>query len=744
MPEPIQEKLTRELYDAGVRLIYKNSVAMITVPVNALVTSVLLWQEASHNAIILWFFLNIGCVAARYVLVRAFNREGIGPRSGYYWGKRFAAGLFISGLVWGLSGAILFPDDSFAHQLFLTFITGGMAIGAVSAYSSRLSALILYIVPAMLPVTVRLLFSYFPLAPVMGLLMFFLMALIIITARSIAATLDNAHRATLENKDLVTLLDTSQKKYKSLFDNALVGIFQLSVKEGRVLAANQRLADIFGYNDINEFMDSFSMEQNHMDPQVQKTLLKKLMTDKRIDNVETRFIKKDGSRTWVNFSLVLVDNSMIGIAHDVSSRKLEQEELKQAKLTLETKNTELEETNRAMEAAIEKANIMAVEAASASVAKSTFLATMSHEIRTPMNGIIGMAQLLSDTTLTREQKEFVDGITSSSEALLALINDILDLSKIEAGKTELETLPFNLEKLFHEIAGLLRIKAAGKNLEISYSISEALPISLVGDPVRLKQILLNLMDNAIKFTQQGRVVLTAEKQEARDRKILVMVKVSDTGLGIPREKQDRLFKSFSQVDVSTTRRYGGTGLGLNISKQLVEMMGGTIGVASHEGKGSTFWFTVLLGTQEDQEERLGMGTAAAEPSQDSPSPGTLAGLTILVAEDNKVNQKVALKMLTKLGHHVTIAGNGIEAVNAVKLKDFHLIFMDGSMPEMDGFQAATILRESGFTRPIIALTAHAMSGDREGFIQAGMNDYITKPVRKDDLKNAIERAMAAS
>ncbi|MCP3871685.1 MAG: response regulator [Desulfobacteraceae bacterium] len=401
---------------------------------------------------------------------------------------------------------------------------------------------------------------------------------------------------------------------------------------------------------------------------------------------------------------------------------------------LEDKIKEVDETNFALEQTIERSNEMAVEAASANIAKSAFLANMSHEIRTPMNGILGMAQLLNDTNPTSEQKEYVETITSSAEVLLALINDILDLSKIEAGKIELEHIDFNLESVFNGVKNLLTLKQKENKIDITFSIEKSFPVFLKGDPTRLRQILLNLAGNAIKFTKEGFVKISASVQEKEDTQILILFEVKDSGIGIGKSKQGNLFKSFSQTDISTTRKFGGSGLGLNISKQFVDMMGGNIGVDSDEGKGSNFWFTALF---EYGDEKL----VAMEKSNDMDDTGEYRCLNILVAEDNIVNQKVVEKLLIKMGHTISIVSNGIKAVQAVQENDFDMILMDGSMPEMDGFEATRTIRASGNTIPIIAVTAHAMHGDRQDFIDSGMNDYVPKPINAEILKKAIQRVL---
>ncbi|MFH2060005.1 MAG: response regulator [Pseudomonadota bacterium] len=399
---------------------------------------------------------------------------------------------------------------------------------------------------------------------------------------------------------------------------------------------------------------------------------------------------------------------------------------------LEDKIRELEQINIALEQTIERSNVMAVEASSASVAKSAFLANMSHEIRTSMNGILGMAQLLQDSNPTQEQIEYIKTISSSSQVLLALINDILDLSKIEAGKIDLEFIDFSIEHIFLDIKNLLTSNICEKMIEIDFSIDQNLPIFLKGDPTRLRQILLNIAGNAVKFTEKGLVKVLASVQKRERSRVLILFEVQDSGIGISKHRQDNLFKPFSQTDISTTRKYGGTGLGLSISKQLVEMMGGNIGVESEEGNGAKFWFTLPLEYGNEHFVKI---------IQKESAGGEERPLNILVAEDNLINQKVLKKMLNKMGHTVCIAPNGLKAVQIVREQTFDLILMDGSMPEMDGFEATKLIRSSGNCIPIIAVTAHAMHGDRQDFIDAGMDDYISKPIDVEMLKEAIQRVM---
>ena len=430
---------------------------------------------------------------------------------------------------------------------------------------------------------------------------------------------------------------------------------------------------------------------------------------------EIRYRTKDGGFRWLEVHMHAVpgdDDHTIGTSgtlQDVTAQRDLSEQLV-----------------RAREAAIQ-----------ASRTKSDFLANMSHEIRTPMNGVIGLTDLLLDTSLTPEQREYACGVKQSAEALLTLINDILDFSKIEAGKLSISRVAHDLHEVVREAVNLVDIKARNKGFRVALGLEDGVPIQVMGDRGRIRQVLINLIDNAVKFTYVGGVTVSVSSEPRAGGGVTVRFAVRDTGIGIERDKLDAIFEKFTQADASTTRRFGGTGLGLAICRQLVELMEGGIGVTSEPGRGSTFWFHLPLMAVE----------AAPAPGVPRVEPATEAGAglrpyRVLVVEDNAINLKVACRMLEKVGCAVDVAENGAVAVQMVGGTAYDVVFMDCQMPVLDGYEATAAIRrlpDGGRTR-IVAMTAHALAADRERCLAAGMDDYIRKPITVDEIRRALQAA----
>ena len=687
-----------------------------------------------------------------------------------------------------------------------------------------------------------------------------------------------------ERKQSEVKLQQSELRFKRLFEQSNDAI--IIHQAGKILDVNHKTCEMLGYNE--EKLLSMSVPDLHPEED-RHAARKRVDPAHRAEAIlfETGLVRADGKIIDVEISSRIIDrkNSIIqGILRDITERKRAEADLQKAKQEEEEANQELREINQQLEDAIERANTMAVEAEAANSAKSEFLANMSHEIRTPMNGILGMNGMLLDSPLNPAQREYAEVVKFSAESLLSIINDILDYSKIEANKLELEVIDFDLRDTAEDACRMLAIKAEDKNLEIICGIQPRVPQFLRGDPVRIRQVLINLVGNAVKFTNKGEVAVAVSLLEEDDKHVTLCFAVSDSGVGIPQDKINYVFESFSQADTSTTRQYGGTGLGLTISRRLSEMMGGEIGVESEEGKGSKFWFTAVLAkrTEDDKAaavmhsdirdlrilvvddsatsrqvfsdlleawgcrfntvddgnqamEKLVRAATEKDPYRvaliDSQMPG-IDGITlgekikkdpdlmqtqlvllsslsmqrggsksrnnnfaaylvkpvkssqlfdclatmsddfpqnqdvvngaepaarrreptespkkqirVLIAEDNPINQKVALNLLAKLGYRADMVSNGVMAVRALEETAYDLVLMDVQMPEMDGLVATAAIRglRSNVLRrdvPIIALTAHAMAGDRKGCLEAGMNDFISKPIDPKELQTKIEK-----
>jgi PAS domain S-box-containing protein len=520
----------------------------------------------------------------------------------------------------------------------------------------------------------------------------------------------------------VTAQRESETRFTELFETLQEGVYFCD-PGGNLLDVNPAMVRMLGYSHRDELVGTnigklyFDRPANPFPERPQAQNSAPLMR-------EITLRRKDGA------PVICIDNSnaicdefgrMVrhqGTLVDITVRKRSEEELQRAKESAEAAN----------------------------VAKSNFLAHMSHEIRTPMNAVIGMTELALETELTGEQKEYLTMVRDSGKSLLTLINDILDFSKIEAGKLDYDSSDFSLRYGINEMVKIMDVRAKQKGLELSVNIPPDVPDALVGDANRLRQILSNLADNAIKFTDRGRVILNIEKESETDKDVCLHFSVVDSGIGIPLNKQQLIFEAFAQADNSTTRKYGGTGLGLSISSRLVQLMSGKIWVVSEENRGSAFHFTARFGLQNQQakgESPQRGGSSAALSTSRRPLRAGRQELRILLVEDNTINQILVQRMLRKRAYHIVVANNGREALAALESERFDLILMDVQMPEMSGLEVTAAIRvkekETGEHIPIVATTASVMKDDRKRCFDAGMDAYIAKPIEKEILYETIDK-----
>jgi PAS domain S-box-containing protein len=544
-------------------------------------------------------------------------------------------------------------------------------------------------------------------------------------------------------------LSGSERKFRQLAENIREVFWMMDPESGEFLYLSPAFDELFGVSADTVLQDPETwFNPIHPDDRaIVRDLRLRQRSGERFER-EYRILAGERSRWLWDRAFPVTDesgrlNRIVGIVEEITERK-------EAEQVLRRSNDELEQ--RVRERTIELVHLKdAAEAANR--AKSEFLANMSHELRTPMNGIIGMTQLALATEGDAERKEYLDTVGFSANSLLTIIDDILDFSKAEAGKLNLQKLPFNAPQCLDQTLASLSVKAAGKALYLRHSVDSAVPETLVGDASRLRQILLNLVGNAVKFTSRGGVDIDLHTVHQSGANICLRFCVSDTGIGIPKEKQQSIFDAFTQVDGSSTREFGGTGLGLAICSQLVTLMNGKIWVESEVGQGSRFYFTASFEIPESTNEAAPQRTpiAVSDVADVGPKPAAREqALRILIAEDNLVNQRLATRLLQKQGHNVTVANNGREAIRILEQSnwEFDCILMDIQMPEMDGLEATKVIRqvESSGDRhmPIIALTAHAMERDKELCLAAGMDRHLAKPIQMDLLLSVLEEAAAGT
>ncbi|MFP4473070.1 MAG: ATP-binding protein [Candidatus Omnitrophota bacterium] len=549
-------------------------------------------------------------------------------------------------------------------------------------------------------------------------------------ARGRVVAMDVIVENTDERKRVEKALHESKELFKTVFNNMAVAV-TVTDKDEQIIAWNPFAEKMLKMGRQDLF--NRPVKSLYSDSEWRRLRKKQVRRKGILSRFETKVLRKTGAPLDVSLSLSVLKDpggrviGSIGIMQDISTQKRTEQMLIEAKKVAE----------------------------SASVAKTMFLANMSHEVRTPMNTIMGMVDLTLDTELTPEQRDNLKTVKNAADILLSLLNDILDLSRVEAGKIQLEQIEVSIEKIIASVCKTMDILAKNKGLELRWSVDSGVPDLVRSDPVRLRQILVNLINNAIKFTEKGAITVSVKvSQKSAKDTVRLLLAVKDEGVGIPEDKLESIFDVFTQADISTTRKFGGTGLGLSICQKLVELMGGRIWAESGMGKGSTFFFEVPFPVVKKEEipdalreDSIVDQLVAQLPGRKfEQSVGREGPLKILLAEDNLVNQKITVKMLEKKGWYVAAANNGQEALDMLAAEPFDLILMDAQMPVMGGVEATRRIREkeqgAGGHIPIIALTARVMSGDRKEFAESGMDGFVSKPIDRSQLYETVESLFA--
>lgn len=568
-------------------------------------------------------------------------------------------------------------------------------------------------------------------------------------------------------KDRRIALNESRKRLKTLFRVLPVGVVLVEKQTHIIVDTNNKALELIGV-DRNQLLGS---KCNGALCQTDHGICSVCQNSVSSDHSERMFKNSSGVMIpilkTVNTIMLNGKEHILETFVDITEQKDAHEKLEQANHALEIRSKALEQSQKAaiklmqqaedakketesanskLKESIESAHVIAEEALHATNAKSQFLANMSHEIRTPMNSIIGFSDILTEENLSEQQHKYVEAVRNSASHLLQLINDILDFSKIEAGKLHTEIIDFPLSQFIMEVDSMIRPMAVNKKLKFEILQCSSLPMIIKSDPSRIKQCLINLITNAIKFTSHGHVYLNVytEKSDSSD---FIRFDIEDTGIGIPEDKIGMIFDPFSQADGSTTRKYGGTGLGLSITKQLTEILNGRISVKSTLGKGSTFSISIPAGINIDSQPQMDKYEYAnsinIKDNQRSLSLTHHSG-KVLVAEDNPSNQMLISLLLKKIGMTVILAQDGLIAIEKVQKENFDLILMDIQMPNMNGYEAVKKIRAMGYKVPIIALTANAMDGDRDKCVKAGCDDYLTKPIKQHELFSILNKFMSHS
>jgi len=678
-----------------------------------------LWGVIDHVLIFIWFSMVFVVNSARIVLLQAFRRsEPIkNPEKWLIW---FRASAIAIAAAWGLSGVILFPANDVSHQAFLAFALTGYSAGGTMAYAIDFACVVPFVLSALLPFTIRLLATGGELAHTMGLSVAVFIFFVLVSMRRICRSTIEKIILQIDATRRANELYESETKLRTLYDSTSDAV--ILVNHSHFIDCNQATLNLFGCPSKEAFCALSLVElfpvvsPGGPDPmilanQMIATALKN--GHHRFESVHQRLDNGKIFDAEVLLNALELNGKAIlqSTIRDISERKQKEIELIQAK-----------------EAAEQAARV-----------KSDFLANMSHEIRTPMNAIIGLSELALDSTDTGEITSNLKQINESSKSLMGILNDILDLSKIDAHQLTIENTIFNLDELLGTLNRMFTLYAQGQNLGFSINCEDRIHRLLYGDPLRLRQILTNLLSNAFKFTENGAITLNVSLVKSSPVGITLDFQVSDSGIGMTETQIETLFKPFVQADNSISRRFGGTGLGLAISRNLVQLMGGKIQVSSQSGIGSSFNFQISFAPATPKSSEYQRREADQAPQEFREIAQILRGKRVLLTEDNRVNQLVASKMLVKLGLLVDIANNGREAIQHLQEKSYDVVLMDIQMPVLDGLEATRQIRqdERFFSLPIIAMSAGVTLDEQTACADAGMTGFIPKPIESTELANKL-------
>ncbi len=697
-PDTLATNTEAALFARCVALLYEHAKMSIISGLGvALVFVTLMWSVFPAVQLLSWMCAMLAVSGVRFWSVRVYYRVKPEVADARRWLNRFIVGATLAGAIWGSAGLLFMPESHPLYQSFTMIMLCGISAAAATTYASSLRAYRAFLLPTLLPVTVSM-FSrgdpgHMSLGLVIGFYIFMMSRHAVVLVHHVVV---ESMRQSLRIADLLELNE-------SIVNHTDSGITVYD-EAGRCLLMNEAAGHILNTPVAQAQQHSYRTNTSWQEyglPELADRVMRTGVSQVFESPMHTIY----GWDMWVVAQLRRIEKGgqslLLIIFNDISTRRNAETALKQAK-----------------ESAEETARL-----------KSQFLANMSHEIRTPMNAVIGMSYLGLEETSMPKLKEYLHRIHTAGVALLDIINDILDFSKIEAGKLHVEQRLFHLHQVLHEVETMTAISADAKGLPLRFHVSGHVPNDLVGDSTRLRQVLINLVSNAIKFTESGSVEVSVEKLTETDGTVDLECCVRDTGIGLSAEQQQRLFKPFTQADNSVTRKYGGTGLGLSICKDLVELMGGKIDVMSAPGQGSTFTFSVHLLLPTD----IDLAKPAKEVAQN------LSGMRVLLVEDNQVNQLVAKTLLSRAGIDVTVANDGRQAVEILALAHvFDVVLMDIQMPNMDGLEATQVIRrELKLNLPIVALTAHAIEEERQRCYDAGMDGHITKPINPQELFETI-------